>query len=84
MADVVINIHAAKTSLSKLVARAEKGERIVIARHGKPAAQLVRISKAKSRKIAADDPLLNLDAFGFDGPGGKLGNREIDRFVYGR
>ena len=37
MADVVINIHAAKTSLSKLVARAEKGERIVIARHGKPA-----------------------------------------------
>jgi prevent-host-death family protein len=84
MAGAVINIHAAKTCLSRLVARAEKGERIVIARNGKPAAQLVRIAKAKSRKIPADDPLLNLDAFGFAGPGGTLGNREIDRVVYGR
>lgn len=36
-----VNIHQAKTDLSKLVERAEAGEEIVIARAGKPAAKLV-------------------------------------------
>jgi prevent-host-death family protein len=79
----MINIHAAKTRLSKLVARAEKGERIVIARDGKPVAQLGPAPKAKRRKLPPDDPLLNLDKFGFDGPGGRLTNKQIDRIVYG-
>jgi prevent-host-death family protein len=79
----VINIHAAKTHLSQLVARAEKGERIVLARNGKPVAQLGPAPKVKSRRIPPDDPLLNLDSFGFDGPGGKLPNNQIDRLVYG-
>ena len=83
MSQSVINIHAAKTRLSRLVARAEKGERIVIARNGKPVAQLGPAPKSKARKIPPDDPLLNLDVFGFNGPGGKLMNRQIDRLVYG-
>jgi prevent-host-death family protein len=83
VAETVINIHAAKTQLSQLVARAEKGERIIIARAGKPAAQLVPAPKRKRRKLPVDDPLLNLDKFGFDGPGGELTNHEIDRMVYG-
>ena len=83
MSHTVINIHAAKTRLSKLVARAEKGERIVIARDGKPVAQLGPAPKAKRRKLPPDDPLLNLDKFGFDGPGGRLTNKQIDRIVYG-
>ncbi len=38
----VVNIHKAKTELSKLVAAVEKGEvaEIIIARNGKPAARL--------------------------------------------
>jgi prevent-host-death family protein len=84
MAAPVINIHAAKTRLSRLVARAEKGERIIIARNGKPAAQLVRIPKRGKSPLPSDDPLLNLDEFGFDGPGGRLPNREIDRLLYGK
>lgn len=36
-----ITIHAAKTNLSKLIARAEAGEEIVIYRGDKPAAKLV-------------------------------------------
>ena len=36
-----INIHAAKTHLSRLVDRAAAGEEIVIARAGKPVARLV-------------------------------------------
>jgi prevent-host-death family protein len=83
MAETVVNIHAAKTQLSQLVARAEKGERITIARAGKPVAQLGPPPKSKRRKLSLDDPLLNLDKYGFDGPGGELTNDEIDRIVYG-
>lgn len=36
-----VNIHEAKTHLSRLVARAEAGEEIVIARGGRPVARLV-------------------------------------------
>ena len=45
-----INIHQAKTELSKLVERAESGEEIVIARAGKPAAKLVPLTKARGRR----------------------------------
>jgi len=37
----VVNMHEAKTHLSKLVARVEAGEEIVIARAGRPVARLV-------------------------------------------
>lgn len=37
----VSNIHDAKTNLSKLVAAAERGEEMIIARAGKPAVRLV-------------------------------------------
>lgn len=36
-----VNIHEAKTHLSRLVERAEHGEEIVIGRAGKPVARLV-------------------------------------------
>jgi prevent-host-death family protein len=72
MPDTVVNIHAAKTRLSQLVALVEKGERVTIARAGKPVAQLVAFSKPRRRKLPPDDPMLNLDKFGFDGPGGAL------------
>jgi prevent-host-death family protein len=39
-----VNIHEAKTHLSRLVERAEAGEEIVIARAGKPAARLVPLA----------------------------------------
>jgi prevent-host-death family protein len=83
MAASVVNIHAAKTQLSQLVARAEKGERITIARAGKPVAQLVPAPKHRRRKAPIDDPLLRLDEWSFDGPVGKVTNADIDRIVYG-
>lgn len=79
----IVNIHEAKTRLSKLVARAERGERITIARGGKPVAELGPAVRAARPALPADDPLLNLDEFAVDGPGGRLTNREIDRIVYG-
>jgi antitoxin (DNA-binding transcriptional repressor) of toxin-antitoxin stability system len=39
----VVNMHDAKSSLSRLVKRAASGEEILIANHGKPVALLSRI-----------------------------------------
>jgi prevent-host-death family protein len=36
----IVNVHQAKTHLSKLLERVERGEEIVIARAGKPVARL--------------------------------------------
>jgi prevent-host-death family protein len=41
MADSTVNIHEAKTHLSRLVERVESGEEVVIARAGRPVARLV-------------------------------------------
>jgi prevent-host-death family protein len=41
-------MHEAKTKLSQLVARAEAGEDIIIARNGKPVARLVSVVAANS------------------------------------
>ena len=38
---VTVNVHEAKTHLSRLLADAEAGEDVVIARNGKPVAKLV-------------------------------------------
>ena len=40
-----VNMHAAKTHLSRLVERAEQGEETVIARNGRPVARLVPYSE---------------------------------------
>jgi prevent-host-death family protein len=50
-----VNIHEAKTHLSRLVARAAAGEEIVIARAGKPVAKLVPVNggKPRPRRIGA-------------------------------
>jgi prevent-host-death family protein len=84
MSGRVVNIHAAKTRLSQLVARAEKGERIVIARAGKPVAELGPARRPTRGSLPPGDPLLNLDDFAVAGPGGVLSNAEIDRVLYGK
>ena len=45
-----VNIHAAKTQLSKLVDEAEAGEEIIIAKAGKPKARLVPLAKKDIRR----------------------------------
>jgi prevent-host-death family protein len=45
----VINIHQAKTQLSNLLARAQAGEEIVIAKAGKPQVRLVPIKNNAAR-----------------------------------
>jgi prevent-host-death family protein len=45
-----VNIHQAKTELSKLVERAEAGEEVIIARAGRPAAKLVPLTRVRGRR----------------------------------
>ncbi|MDE0406668.1 MAG: type II toxin-antitoxin system prevent-host-death family antitoxin [Alphaproteobacteria bacterium] len=45
----VVNVHRAKTELSRLLARVEAGEDVVIARRGEPVARLVAC-RARSRR----------------------------------
>lgn len=46
-----INIHQAKTNLSKLIEKTSKGEEVIIAKAGKPVAKLVAYKeKLKPRK----------------------------------
>ena len=42
-----MNVHHAKTHLSKLIAAVESGEDVVIARNGKPAVKLVLVEESK-------------------------------------
>ena len=46
----VVNVHQAKTQLSRLLARVEAGEEIVIARRGNPVARLVRCQPETKRQ----------------------------------
>jgi prevent-host-death family protein len=49
-----VNIHEAKTHLSRLVDEVSAGHEVVIARAGKPVARLVPLpKKAKKRKLGA-------------------------------
>lgn len=45
----IVNIFEAKTQLSKLVEMAERGEEVIIARAGKPAARLTQFEPKKAK-----------------------------------
>lgn len=48
----IVNIHEAKTNLSKLIEKTSKGEEIIIAKAGKPVAKLsIYKEKLKPRKL---------------------------------
>ena len=50
-----VNMHEAKTHLSELVARAEAGEEIVIARSGAPAVRLVPVVRTRTQRRVGGD-----------------------------
>ena len=64
-----VNIHEAKTHFSRLVERAEHGERITIARAGRPVAMLVAIEPETrmERPIGLDKGLITIHP-DFDDP----------------
>lgn len=45
-----VNIHEAKTHLSRLLEKVRQGEEVVIARAGKPVARLVAVTEPPARR----------------------------------
>ena len=45
-----VNVHEAKTNLSELIARAEAGEEVVIARANKPVVRLVAVASRPAKR----------------------------------
>lgn len=83
MNEKTVNIRYAKIQLSRLIARVERGERIVTAPAGKPVAALRPGLKVETRSRPLDDPLLRVEEYGYDDPIAPTTNEDVDRTVYG-
>jgi prevent-host-death family protein len=65
---VEVNVHEAKTHLSRLLARVATGEEILISRAGKPIARLVPATRRRPRRRPDRDKGTGWIADDFDGP----------------
>ncbi|HEY3119081.1 MAG TPA: type II toxin-antitoxin system Phd/YefM family antitoxin [Vicinamibacteria bacterium] len=73
-----VNVHEAKTHLSRLLARVARGEEIVIAKAGKPVARLLPfVERPKERVLGFDRGKIWI-ADDFDAP-----MPEFERLFYG-
>lgn len=61
------SVHEAKTHLSRLLARVEAGEEVIITRAGKPVAKLVAIP-TKAKRVLGEDVGKGWIADDFDAP----------------
>ena len=61
-----VNVHEAKTQLSRLLAHVEAGEEVVIARNGKPVARLVPCEQQGKRQFGLLKGRIKLDESFFD------------------
>jgi len=73
----VVNIHQAKTHLSRLLARVGRGEEIIIAKAGKPVARLVPVRDQPKRRVPGLDKGKIWMAPDFDAP---LPDEILDEF----
>lgn len=64
----MVNIHDAKTNLSRLLVRVTNGEEIVIARAGKPVARLTRYEQPRAERALGRDEGLFEVPDDFDAP----------------
>lgn len=58
---VTVNVHEAKTNLSRLLVQVEAGEEVVIARNGKPVARLVIAREQGKRQFGSMKGLISMD-----------------------
>ena len=66
--DTKVNVHEAKTHLSKLLQRVMNGERFIIAKAGKPVAILAPIEATPEARIPGNDAGQVIIAADFDAP----------------
>jgi prevent-host-death family protein len=65
---MIVNIHEAKTHLSKLIERVQNGEQIIIAKAGRPVAVLAPLQKPASPRVPGNDAGKIIIAPDFDEP----------------
>lgn len=76
----IVNMHEAKTHLSRLVEEAERGEDILLARAGRPVARIVALKSGRQRRLGQwkgkvrmasdfDAPLTDDELKGWEGGG---------------
>ena len=63
---VTINVHEAKTHLSRLIAQVEAGEEVVIARNGKPVVRLMPVQQRGPREPGSWKGRISIDDSFFD------------------
>lgn len=63
---VTVNVHEAKTKLSRLLAQVEAGEDVIIARSGTPVARLERVQKPGKREFGSMEGQIKLGDEFFD------------------
>ena len=61
-----VNVHEAKTHLSRLLKQVEAGEEVIIARNGKPVARLALVREPGKRQPGAFKGLIKIDDSFFD------------------
>jgi prevent-host-death family protein len=63
-----VNIHEAKTRLSQLLARVQKGEEIIIAKAGVPVARLVSVNNNPTARVPGSAKSKIIITADFDAP----------------
>lgn len=63
-----VNIHEAKTTLSRLVDAVEAGEEVILARAGRPVARITRVPSRRGIRLGTGKGLVRSIAKDFDKP----------------
>jgi prevent-host-death family protein len=74
---VEVNIHEAKSNLSKLIERARAGDEVIIAKAGKPMVRLVPVDSPAKPIFGSARGLITFKK-GWDAP---MTKREFDEFI---
>lgn len=52
---IEVNVHEAKTQLSRLLKKVEEGEEVIIARSGEPIARIISFEGRKQKRVLGED-----------------------------
>lgn len=78
----IVNIHKAKTQLSRLVDEAAKGKPFIIAKAGKPMVKVVALDTPSSKQVRRLGFLR--DQFSIPDDFNAMGSKEIEKLFGGR
>ena len=75
-----VNIHEAKTTLSRLVDEVEAGQDVILARAGRPVARITRVQPRRGIRLGTAKGLVRSIAKDFDKP---LNRRQQEKLFSG-